>query len=104
MQPDYSANLLNRALELATEWGENFRKPIDDRILADHPRLTTDDIAALTAIAREAESYIYSLGERELAGEIAEGDIVPEARRKYAWLDLDNASRLKNIAMFYARK
>ena len=104
MNTDYTPQILNRALELTTEWGENFHKPIDERMLTDHPDLTANDIAALTALARETESFIYSLAERELAGEIREADIVPEARQKYAWLDDDNAFRLKSIGMFYARK
>ena len=101
---EFAPELLNAALELATEWGDNFCKPINERILVNYPDLTESDIEQLTAITREAESYIYTCGERELAGEITEGDIVPEARRKYAWLDSNNASRLKNIGMFYARK
>ena len=73
----YSDEILNTALELATEWGENFRKPINDRILAKFPDLNDDDITELTKFSREAESYIYALAERELSGEISESDIAP---------------------------
>ncbi len=100
----YSDELLNDALELVTEWGENFGKPIDERILRAHPGLSPADIAELTKRAREAEYYIYKLAEQELDGIITESDIIPEAKKKFAWLDGSNAGRLKNIGMFYARK
>jgi hypothetical protein len=103
-EPDHESELLNKALELATEWGENFRKPIHDRIRVFYPELDDPEIDRLTTIAREAESYIYHLGERELAAEIREADIPNLAREKYPWLNKNNVSRLSGIAMFYARK
>ena len=103
-EPDYEADLLSKALELATEWGENFRKPIHDRIRVFYPELDDEEIDRLTTAAREAESYIYHLGERELAGEIGEHDIPHLAREKYPWLKNPNLSRLSGVAMFYARK
>lgn len=100
----YDNELLNHALRLVTEWGEDWHKPIHDRIRVDHPDLTDDDIDELTRIAREAESYIYKLGEDELRGEITESQIPTLAREKFSWLDTSNTSRLTGIAMFYARK
>lgn len=101
---EYSDELLNAALELVTEWGENYSKPIHERILGKYPGLSPAEIDDLTKRAREAEYYIYKLAEKELDGDLAEMDIVPEARKKFAWLDGSNAARLKNIGMFYARK
>jgi hypothetical protein len=97
-------DLQNTALRLTTEWGENYGKPINERILAVFPELTDDDIAALTRLAREVEYYIYSLAESELRGEITERDIVPRAMERYPWLSRDKAQRLCGIGMFYARK
>lgn len=103
-EPDYESELLNKALELATEWGENFRKPIHDRIRVFYPGLADEEIDKLAATAREAESYIYALGERELAGEIREGEMPRLALEKYRWLNKNNVNRLTGIAMYYARK
>jgi hypothetical protein len=100
----FSADLLNTALRLTTEWGENYGKPIDERILQVFPHLTADEIAVLTKRSREAEHYIYRLAEQEFAGTITESEIVPRARSGFEWLDYENASRLKSIGMFYARK
>lgn len=103
-EPDYESELLNKALELATEWGENFRKPINDRLRVFYPELPDDEIDRLTKLAREAESYIYALGERELASEIREGDIPKLAVEKYSWLNKHNVNRLAGISMYYARR
>ncbi len=100
----FSAQLLNTALELTTEWGENYGKPINERILAKHPDLTPDDISSLTKISREAEYFIYSLAECELAGEISESDIPVLAVNEHPWLNSQNTARLTGIGMFYARK
>ena len=100
----FSAQLLNTALELTTEWGENYGKPIDERILAKYPDLTSADIATLTKISLEAEYFIYSLAERELAGEISETEIPQLAVKQHPWLNSHNTARLTGIGMFYARK
>lgn len=98
------AALLNKALELATEWGENFRKPIHGRIRVFYPELKDDEIETLTATVREAESFIYRLAEGELAGEISEADIPPSALERYPWLNTHNLNRLSGIGMYYARR
>ena len=96
--------MMNLALALATEWGENFRKPIDERMKAEYPDLDRVEIARLKKIADEAESYILALADRELAGEIDENDIVPMAREKHPWIDDQQLYRIKNIGMYWARK
>ena len=100
----FDSEVLNAALEFATEWGENFRKPINERMLSRFPRLTEDEIANAEAIAKEAEYFIYSLGEKERDGEITESQIVSLATEKYPWLDLRHATRLSNISMYYSRR
>ena len=100
----FSDELLNLALKLATEWGENFRKPIHERIRITHPELTDPEIDELTAIVSKAESRIYALAEEEMEGKITEFEIVPQAMREFPWLGAANASRLANIGMYYARR
>ncbi len=100
----FSAELLNLALGLVTEWGENFRKPIHERIRAVHPELTDTEVDELTELASKVEYRIYAIAEDELAGKISEFEIVPQAIREFPWLSTRNASRLANIGMYYARR
>lgn len=104
MSADYSDDILNAALALSVEWGENFRKPIGERLLARFADIEPDDMAHIEQVVKDAEYLIYSLGEKELAGEITESEITRFARDKFPWLDAANAARLKNIAMYYARR
>ena len=100
----FSAELLNLALKLKTEWGENFKKPIDERILQKFPMLTNAEIKELDKIAGEADSFICDLAEQELDGKIHESDIISQTRLRFPWINDGNLFRLKNIGMFYARK
>ena len=103
-QYEFPVEMMNHALELTTEWGENFRKPIDDRMRSRYPELTSEEIVRLKALADEAESYILNLAEREMNGEINELDIVPMAKQKYPWVYKGQLSRIINIGMYWARK
>lgn len=101
---ELDAEVLNVALELATEWGENFRKPIGDRMRKRFPDLTEDDITEAERYAKQAESRIYTLAEMEERGEISENDITRLAAEEFPWLDGSHIGRLKNIGMYYARR
>ncbi len=103
-QLGFSDALLNDAMELSIEWGENYRKPIYERLHKKYPQITAEEAEKIQKHCREAESYIYAMGEKELNGDISEADIVPLAQRKYPWVNARHWYRLKNIAMFYARK
>ncbi len=100
----HDPQILNAALELATEWGENFRKPIGERMKARFPHLTEDDITEAERYAKEAEGRIYTLAEMEERGEISESDITRLAAEEFPWLDGSHIGRLKNIGMYYARR
>jgi hypothetical protein len=101
---EFPVEMMNHALSLATEWGENFRKPINARMRLKYANLTDDEIDRLKKIADEAESCILGLGDDELEGRIGESDIVAMAQAKYPWVDEQQLYRIKNIGMFWARK
>ncbi|MFN8344424.1 MAG: hypothetical protein U0X91_05450 [Spirosomataceae bacterium] len=96
--------VLNEALALTTEWGANFRKPIAERLQRKYPDISTELAEKLQAYCGEAESYMYDLGMQEYDGHISEGAMVPLAQAKYPWVKVDHWLRLKNIAMYYARR
>jgi len=101
---EFPIQMMNHALALATEWGENFRKPINDRMRLKYPELTDEQITRLKKLADDAESCILSLADDELAGKITESHIVPTAREKYPWVDEHQLYRIKNYGMYWARK
>ncbi|MDI1241088.1 MAG: hypothetical protein PSX80_04120 [bacterium] len=103
-QYEFPLEMMNHALALATEWGENFRQPINDRMRFKYPELADNEIARLKKIADEAEACVLSLADEELAGKISESDIVPMAREKHPWVDEQELYRIKNYGMYWARK
>src|SRR5690606_19517097 len=58
---EFPVEMMNHALALATEWGENFRRPINGRMRLKYPNLAGDRIDRLEKIADEAESCILGL-------------------------------------------
>ena len=104
LDPVNDPKVLNAALELATEWGENFRKPIAERMLARFPELSEAEIAEIEAFVRKAEYRIYEIAEMEMRGEISESDITRLAAEEFPWLEGQHIGRLKNIGMYYARR
>ena len=100
----YSTEILNHALELATEWGDNFRKPIAERMKTKFPELPDEQIAEIEALVRKAEYRIYEIAAMEETGQIAEAEITTIAAREFPWMDAAHLGRLKNIGMYYARR
>lgn len=103
-EPRNSEELLNTALALATEWGENFRKPIHERIRIDHPELTDAEIDELTEIARKAEYRIYELTERQNDGSMSSSEVYRTTKSEFPWISDENFRRLNNIGMYYANR
>lgn len=96
--------LLNSALEFVSEWGENFRKPILERMQQKHAELSEAEILELEAEAKRAESCIVELADQEFAGSLSESDIVTKTREQFPWIADEQLYRIKNIGMFWARK
>jgi hypothetical protein len=100
----YDSKIFNAALELATEWGENFGKPIADRLRERFSDLSDDEILVITDLVRKAEYRIYEFASMEESGRISESDITRIAAEEFPWMDSSHIGRLKNIGMYYARR
>ena len=96
--------ILNSALTFATEWGENYHKPIHSRMQHKHPHLSDHTIMLLHAYVKEVETYIYTLAELEMQGKLTPSQLPSEALALYPWLDSHILQRLLNIGMYYARR
>lgn len=101
---DHSSKLLNHALELAIEWGENFRQPIHPRIRVKYPNLTDADIDELIDIARRAEQHILTLRPDDGSDSLSRWATVRLARREFPWLSRSNIHRIRNIGMYWANR
>lgn len=96
--------IIDQALTFSSEWGENFQKPIHDRMKQKYPELSLETIDLLQTYVRKAESFIYNLAEQCCLGKIKEAEIPINAHRQFPWISNHNASRLAGIGMYYANK
>ena len=58
------AALLNYALDLAQEWGENWLRPIQPRLRKAYPRLPDGELDRLNNVAKWARSRLFNGGGR----------------------------------------
>ncbi len=96
--------LLNHALDMSLEWGENWLQPINDRIRAAHPELTADEAQTLDNWCIEAREFAYAEVEKWYAREVEDKAqrAMETTRQKYPQIDEHNLSHLYNQGMYYA--
>ena len=92
--------IINQALTFATEWGENFQKPIHERMAKKYPELSFETVDILQTYVKKAESLIYDLAYKGCS----DSEIGTKARRAYPWLSDAHISRLTGIGMYYSMK
>ena len=101
---NFSVEILNVALAMSLEWGENWLAPINARIVAAYPALSAEDAQTLDLWCKEVSKFAYALVEKDypqnMAGNV--GDAMHHVARQYPQLDADNLARLYNQGMYYA--
>ncbi len=99
--------ILNFGLELAMEWGENWLKPIQERLHAKYPGLSSEERDRLDVICREAMKFAYETVYRmaEASGKAtSRTDFASVLGQRYPWIDRKNAEHLFSKGMYYAWK
>jgi len=99
--------LLNEGLNFAMEFGENWLKPIQDRLAPRHPELSQDELNEVNAICPAAmkfgHDYVYDLAVKVGKG-TKQSDFEPAMKSHYAWVNAKNVSHLFSQGMYYAWK
>lgn len=94
--------ILNLSLALTTEWGENFGKPIEERLQRRHPDIDSQLCQQLQQYANEAAYFIYEQAAQVVLHNLPEATARQNALQKYPWLNNANLSRLLSIGFYYA--
>jgi len=99
--------IMNFALDLAQEWGDDWLKPIQGRLSKAYPNFTRDELDKYNAIAQDAMQFghdlVYSMVEQQ-------GQYIDEAQWKieylsrYPWVDDKNLKHLFSTGNYYAWK
>ena len=96
--------LLNLALDMSLEWGENWFQPINERIRAAHPELSADDAQTLDDWCVEAREFAYAEVEKWVTLEVENkaAQAMETTRQKYPQINEPNLSHLYGQGMYYA--
>ena len=96
--------LLNIALDMSLEWGENWLQPINERIRAAYPELSAEDAQTLDDWCVEAREFAYAEVEKWYALEVEDkvARAMETTRRKYPQINEPNLSHLYGQGMYYA--
>lgn len=100
----FAPDLLNFALDLSLEWGENWLQPINERVRDAYPELSETQAQTLEDWCVEARNFAYAEVEKWYPMEVEDkaDKAMETTRRKYPQIDEHNLSRLYNQGMYYA--
>lgn len=96
------ATIFNAALELSLEWGENFHKPIQERLRAAYPSVTQEEADDLDKVCREAQYYAFGQIEQAYTKQISDADASTNILARYPLLDQQSMGRLWSQGQYYA--
>ena len=107
---NFSEEILNTALEMSMEFGENWLKPIHERLHKKYPDISSEDLDKLNSICKKvnqfANNYVYK-GGSVINGEIEFvnfNQFKKDILLKYSWITENNLSHLYSQSCYYARK
>jgi hypothetical protein len=99
--------LLNYALDLAQEWGKQWFKPIQPRLLEAYASLSEPELDRLNSIAQCAMKFghdlVYSMAEQH-GKKVDESTWREKYVARYPWVDEKNLRHLFSTGMYYAWK
>jgi hypothetical protein len=99
--------LMNYALDIAQEWGDDWLQPIQARLSKAYPTFTKDELDKYDAIAQEAMKFghdlVYSMAEQQ-GKNIDEEQWKKEYLSRYPWVDKSNLKHLFSTGRYYAWK
>ena len=107
VERDGQEALLNYALHLAQEWGNEWMQPIQQRLAKSFPNLSVVELNQLNDLAQSTMRYCYNVA-YELYEKTEGGDIGKEWKAdclsKYAWIDDKNLNDLLSTGRHYAMR
>jgi len=98
--------ILNYALELAQEWGEDWLMPIQERLGKAYPSFTRQELDRYNTIAQEAMFFGHNLvyKAKEDGNDITKSEWQTVFLSRYPWVDKRNLSHLYSTGSYYTWK
>lgn len=99
--------VLNAGLNLAMEWGEDWLKPIQDRLGLLYPAMSQAERDEANSTCQAAMKFghgsVYELASAS-GKDTKASDFERIMKHRYSWVDSRNLARLFNQGMYYAWK
>ncbi len=96
------ANIFNAALEMTLEWGENFHKPIQERIRRAYPALTEAEADTLDSLCREIMYYAFEQIEHSYTEKNSGQQETAAIKAKYPLINEQNMASMWSQGQYYA--
>jgi hypothetical protein len=102
-------SVLNKGLDLAMEFGENWLRPIQERLAKKYPELSRAALDEYDRVCREAMSFGHTQlvacwreagSDQRQAFQFYQRDVLA----RYPWVSEPNLSRLFSQSCYYAHK
>jgi hypothetical protein len=98
----WNDEILNVALNMSLEWGENHRKPINARLLARFPMLSEAEVESYNQVCREIQSYAFDQIEAAYVKRISWPEAHQNVMSRYPGLSEERYGRLNSQGHYYA--
>jgi hypothetical protein len=99
-------DILNTGLNLAMEWGEDWLKPIQSRLVIQHPQLSHSELDMYNTLCQETMRFghdlIYELHYQNTPD--IQSHFRSQFKEKYPWVSDENLGHLFSQGMYYAHK
>ena len=105
--PPRRSELLNRGLELAMDWGENWLAPIQERLHQQYRHLSREELDELNASCQAAMKFGHATAYElvhEQGKNVDEDEFTARVLVSHPWVDAANIARLFRQSMYYVWK
>lgn len=99
-----SGEIINTAMELSLEWGANFGKPIQARLIKLYPAIDQARADELEKLCNEIKRFAFDLYFQVPAGKMTDLGVQIKIRERYPFLSPATIKRLSVQGMYYAHK
>ncbi|WP_300597551.1 hypothetical protein [Niabella sp.] len=107
---DLNDDLLNKALALSMEWGENWLLPVNERLSKIYPGLADNELIGCNDLCAEINKNAHEL---VCENPVLDGSEIgfmdfemfsTQLLKKFGWINKGNLQRLYSQSCYYARK
>ena len=96
--------VINAAMDLSLEWGANYGKPIQERLLKLYPNLTQAQADEMESLCKEIKRFSFDLYFLVPEGKMTDAGVQAKIHERYPFLNSKIIQRISTQGMYYAHK